>query len=148
MSKHIEIIARGVCVKRGKILLCHTKGAWNTFLPGGHVEFKEEAADSLEREIREEMGRKAKTGRFLGGAEHTFKQKGRRHCEINLVFEVGIPRLSPPRAPRSREDYIEFLWAPLSQLRRHKLEPAVLCASIPQWLKAAKGTARWASSPR
>jgi len=62
----IEILARGVCVVDGRLLLCHTKGARNTYLPGGHVEFREKARETLRREVEEELGVKAKVGRFLG----------------------------------------------------------------------------------
>jgi len=55
-QKEIEIIARGVCVKGGKLLLCHSKGAPNTYLPGGHVEFCEDAKVALAREVVEERG--------------------------------------------------------------------------------------------
>ena len=72
MSKKIEILARGVLVQNGRVLLCHTKGAANTYLPGGHVEFKESARAALCREIKEEMGLDSTAGRFLGAVEHSF----------------------------------------------------------------------------
>jgi 8-oxo-dGTP diphosphatase len=142
----IEIIARGVCVKRGRVLLCHTKGADNTYLPGGHVEFGEPAAESLRREIKEELGRGANVGRFLGAVEHAYRRKGKPCCEVNLVFEAGIAGVSPRRVPRSREDYIEFLWAPLDGLAAARLEPGVLCRLLPAWLRRRREMPRWAST--
>ena len=142
----IEILARGVLVKAGRLLVCHTKGAANVYLPGGHVEFGERAEDSLRREIAEELGVPAKVGRFLGAMEHTFTQKKRRVCEINLVFAVTAAALNPARAPRSREDYIEFRWVPLSRLADSALEPAPLRDLLPAWLAAGSRAARWAST--
>ena len=139
--KHIEILARGVCVVKGQVLLCQTKGAKNTYLPGGHVEFREQARVALEREIREEMGRKAKAGRFLGCVEHLFRQKEKLHAEINLLFELRIPGLDPATPPLACEDWISFQWAPLAGLRRARLEPAVLISSLPRWLKTPGGFA-------
>ncbi|MDD4443198.1 MAG: NUDIX domain-containing protein, partial [Kiritimatiellae bacterium] len=59
MNEHspVEVIARGVCVVDGHILLCHGKRSALTYLPGGHIEFRETARQALEREIAEELGR-------------------------------------------------------------------------------------------
>ena len=132
--KEIEVLARGVCVNRGRLLICHTKGAENTYLPGGHVEFGELAKQSLERELKEELGVRSKVGRFLGVVEHSFRQKGKKHCEINLVFEVEIKGLNVSRSPESKEDYIEFKWVPMSRLGSSRIEPAVLKKFLPSWL--------------
>jgi 8-oxo-dGTP pyrophosphatase MutT (NUDIX family) len=142
--KDVEIIARGVCVKRGHLLLCHSKGARNTYLPGGHVEFGEPARESLRREIEEELGEAARVGAFLGAVEHRFRQKGERHCEINLVFLMSIPAVAPPAPPDSLESHIEFRWVPLKALKASRLEPYPLIGLVPKWLKG-KGD-RWAST--
>jgi len=135
MGKHIEVIARGVCVRGGKVLLCHSKGAENTYLPGGHIEFKEEAKAALRREIREELGVGCKVGRFLGAVENSFKQKGRRHCEVNLIFEVEIPSLSPDKPVRSAEDWVDFKWVCINDLRKNRLLPQTLCVVLKEWIK-------------
>ena len=145
-KKYIEIIARGVCIKNGRLLLCHSKGKWNTYLPGGHVEFGERAEHSLRREILEEMGLRARIGRFLGGVEHAYTRNGRAQCEINLIFEFTAPGLSSGTSPVSCEDYIEFLWAPLSRLGLHHLEPSVLSGLIPRWRRVAFTEQNWAST--
>jgi 8-oxo-dGTP diphosphatase len=146
--KEIEILARGVCVKSGHLLLCRTGKAKLTYLPGGHVEFHEPAAEALRREIDEELGLRARVGRFLGVVEHTFLQKGERHCEVNLVFEVEVFGASPKKHTRAMEDHISFEWTPVNALRRSDLEPAPLRAALPQWLASRSGGSRWLSTLR
>ena len=138
-EKQIEIIARGVLCGDGKVLLCHTKGADNTYLPGGHVEFGESARESLAREIQEELGVAAQVGEFLGVVEHQFLQKGELHCEVNLVFRFECDALTPAAPPPSMEDYIEFRWVSVEQLLPAKLEPEPLCEQVAQWLNASEG---------
>lgn len=135
----VEVIARGVCVMDGQVLLCHGKKAVLTYLPGGHVEFRETARQALVREIKEELGRAAEAGRFLGCCEHAFMQKGAPHAEINLVFELQIAGLTPGTPVEAAEDWIGFRWHPLERLDEAGLEPAPLRGLIAEWLKQPGG---------
>ena len=109
----IETIARGVCIKDGKILLCRAKGGATTYLPGGHIEFGETGRQALVREVKEELGLDAQTGKFLGVVENTFMQHGKPHAEINLVYELILPSDAEIAA---REDWIAFEWRDRSDL--------------------------------
>lgn len=146
MTKTIEVITRGVFVKNGMILLCRTKGAPNTYLPGGHVEFEEKAAYSLRREIREELGVDSQVGRFLGAVENSFLQNGARHCEINIVFSLDIPALNPGKNPVAVEHHVEFSWVSLSGLSEAQIEPSVLCGLLPEWISSDINSELWGSA--
>lgn len=145
-EKAVEILVRGVCVKQGQLLVCQSKGARNTFLPGGHMEWGEKAEDGLRREVLEELGVKARVGAFLGAVEHTFLQKGERHCEINLMFRMDIPVLTPDVTPAACEDWITFRWIPAGRAGRYALEPWPLRRLIPLWLESGAGPCRWGST--
>lgn len=142
----IEVLVRGVCVKEGKLLVCQGKEEGNTYLPGGHVDWGERAEAGLKREIKEELGANARVLDFLGVVEHTFIQKGKRHCEINLVFMMEIPALKPDSAPESAEHWILFRWIPLTRLARHALEPWPLRRLIPGWVRKSPCAGRWGST--
>ena len=86
----IETIARGVCVKDGKVLLCRAKGGKSTYLPGGHIEFGETGREALVREVKEELGIASSADAFLGVVENAFLQHDKPHAEINLVYELKI----------------------------------------------------------
>ena len=143
--RDIELIARGVLVRDGHVLLCRNKKGKKNFLPGGHIEFNESATRALQREIEEETGLKSTVGRFLGAIEHTFRHKGERLCEINLVFEFDIRGASVSRPVMSAEKKIEFIWFPLRKLSRSRIEPQTLIQDLPDWLKNAQPP-RWGSS--
>ena len=135
----IEAIARGVCIQDGQILLCHAKKSTLTYLPGGHIEFRETARYALEREIKEELGVASKAGRFLGCCENSFTQKDGPHAEINLVFELSIPGLSPHAPAEAQEAWIGFCWKPLEKLAAAHLVPAPLQTELATWLKNPGG---------
>ena len=116
----IETIARGVCIVDGRLLLCKAKGGSTTYLPGGHIEFGETGRQALVREMQEETGLAAETGRFLGCLENSFLQHGKPHAEINLVYEMTVADLKV----EAKEDWIEFLWCPWAALEAAQLWPA------------------------
>ena len=124
----IETIARGVCVKDGKVLLCRGKGLGSTYLPGGHIEFGETGAEALVREIKEETGLESTAGKLLGVVENSFFQHGEKHCEINLVYELSIANGDVT----AQEDWIGFEWCPLSNLDAANLLPVDIRRMIPE----------------
>ena len=124
----IETIARGVCVKDGKVLLCRAKGGKSTYLPGGHIEFGETGREALVREVKEELGVESSTGAFLGVVENAFLQHGKPHAEINLAYELKIDVADV----KSQEDWIEFEWCDLGQLDAAKLLPEIF-RSLSRW---------------
>jgi 8-oxo-dGTP diphosphatase len=139
----IELIVRGVCALDGQLLVCRSPAAGHVYLPGGHIEFGEGAETALRREMEEELGLRAETGRFLGAVEHTFVDAGRRYCEINLVFVMRLEGLRAGRTPEAAEAALRFAWCPLDALPDIPLEPAPLRTRIPDWLRRGGG---WAST--
>jgi len=124
----IETIARGVCIVGGKVLLCRGKGAANTYLPGGHIEFGEKGREALEREMMEETGCRSRAGRLLGVVESSFMQNGERHCEINLVYDLEL--LADPAEATAKEDWIEFEWRPIGELGDANLLPQEMAGYV------------------
>lgn len=129
----IEVLARGLCVLDGLMLLCRNRHVGNRYLPGGHVEFGESARSALERELFEELGLHAATGTFLGVCEHAFRQSGRPHAEINLVFQVTVEGLQAGRTPEPRESWLAFEWWPLQTIEASGIEPASLRPFLSSW---------------
>lgn len=121
-ERHIETIARGVCIVDGKVLLCLPKDRSYAYLPGGHIEFGETGRDALVREMKEETGLDATAGELVDVVESSFVQKGERHCEINLVYRMSLAARDVGRT-ESREDWICFEWVPCERLGDVNLLP-------------------------
>ena len=137
-GKHIETIARGVCVMDGKVLLCYPKDRSYSYLPGGHIEFGETGREALVREMKEETGLDATAGDLLGVVESSFMQKGEKHCEINLIYEMGIREEGRGKREEGKgkreeggsglptaslEDWICFDWVPCDRIDSANLLP-------------------------
>lgn len=124
-EKHIETIARGVCVRNGKVLLCYPRDRSYSYLPGGHIEFGETGREALVREMKEETGLDATAGDLLGVVESSFVQKGEKHCEINLIYamEVKVKGEGEQRNVSSCEDWICFDWVDCDKIDSVNLLP-------------------------
>ena len=149
-SQSIETIARGVLIHAGHVLLCQALDSQGepkyAYLPGGHVEFGESAADALAREFIEEAGLEVQVGacmlvgenRFTQPSKHKKRTSKRRH-EYTLVFHVehvgeqpsaiassptvshasslsALPARSTPPPIASLESDISFIWVRLTDL--------------------------------
>lgn len=143
----IELLVRGVLVKGDHVLLVHSKHARNTYLPGGHIEFGESAVAALKREIREELGFRARVTDFLGAVEHGWVDTGGPNHEINMIFRMEFDCPPPGKNPMSREAKIEFWWRKIGDLKLARLEPRALQELLPRWF-ARGGKSGWGSTIR
>lgn len=132
----IELIARGLLVLDGHVLMCRNADGDYLYLPGGHVEFGEAAAAALVREFEEETGLDAVVGPLLAVGEERFEQAGRRRHEVNLVFHVErLGELLPTMEVPSLEEGIEFEWVRVEAVGGLRVLPA----SVGRWLEETGG---------
>ena len=141
----IELLVRAVIGSRGQFLIAHTKGASNTYLPGGHVDAGESLKYALARELKEELGVAAEVGDYLGTVEHAWEDDNGQHHEINHLFKVTSTELSVDETPDSLEDHIEFLWLSPVEFDEHNLQPSPMRQLLMNWESGSK-TAGWAST--
>ena len=134
MNDNMRVVARAVVVQDGKVLLCWMIDGNHHFFPGGGVEFKESAVETLKREFCEELGVEMREATFIGIAENVFTVKGIEAHEINLVFSATIDE-----APtESKEKHITFSWVAVNELERGNVLPMHLVKSVVKWLQDGK----------
>ena len=120
----------GIAIHDGRVLVEQAVGQGFCFLPGGRVEFGENAADALRREATEELGEPAKVGRLLIVADNFFELDGRRYQEVNLYFLIELDETSPILGHDGRfagaESSIALEWTPIDELESANLKPTFL----------------------
>lgn len=123
-----EVIARGLLIENGSVLVCRNIAKGYAYLPGGHIDPGETAAAALAREFTEECGLAVTVGDCLLVSE--LLADGPH--EINLVFHV---ERRGDDAVESSEDHIAFDWLDLGAVVDADLRPT----SIRAWI-ASGGT--------
>ena len=124
-------------VQNGRVLLQCPVGTQDYAFPGGHTCFGETAAQTLRRELREELHADAIIGPLAAVGE-VFIDWGRcadgspRHChQVGLYFLATVDETQLPAADRffgydeignERID-LEFLWVPLADLAHMTVYP-------------------------
>src|SRR5690348_666229 len=144
MSKHkIRPLAIGIFRRDDRILVCegYDPIKQQTFYRplGGGIEFGEQAAETVVRELREEIGAEMINPRYLGALENLFIYNGKPGHEIVLVFagELTDPALYERETWIGQEDDGEaftVVWKPLADFAagRALLYPDGLLALLEQ----------------
>ena len=120
----------GITVRDGHLLVEHDVRHGFCFVPGGRVEYGENAVGALARELREELGEDAKIGRLILVADNLFEIDGDWFQEVSLYFLIEF-------APGSRvfdwdgtfegdESGTVFQWTPLADVEQANLLPPFL----------------------
>ena len=101
-------------------------------LPGGRAELLETAAETLRREMGEEMNETVEVERLVWIAENFFEYNGRAHHEIGFYFLMHLPDNSPVRQKaepfygQEGDLRIIFEWFPVETLEQVYLFPTFL----------------------
>lgn len=81
----------GVAVHEQAVLLHQAEGDRFWTFPGGRAELGEAAEQTLQREMREELGVNVEVVRLLWFVENFFKYEGMDYHEIALYFLMRLP---------------------------------------------------------
>ncbi|MFG0257866.1 MAG: NUDIX domain-containing protein [Phycisphaerales bacterium JB043] len=135
-----------------RVLLCQNAHKRYHYLPGGHIEPGETAAQALAREFLEETGLVIAVGDFLLESEALFIQDSTPRHEYTKVFHVEHSGAQgcPPPAPLSDdvpslEADIAFQMIPIETLSELDLRPASMARWLISYLADPDGAPAWIS---
>ena len=118
----------------GQVLLHRLRHEDYWSLPGGRCRIEETVAETLEREIREEIGLTVEAGRLLWVVEQRFEYEGCRIHELGFYFSFRRPHLlvgdRMPIEPR-----LEYAWFPVDRLP--DVKPSFLVEALAEDLPRA-----------
>jgi len=108
-------------------------GMWE--FPGGKIELGESLQAAVEREIKEELGVKATTGRLLASSETHDLKNGQNRVLRLFGIETFIEH-----EPRELKDHTEFLWVRPEEFSKFPMTPAEygLLSSLKNFFQAER----------
>jgi 8-oxo-dGTP pyrophosphatase MutT (NUDIX family) len=136
-GKRFMLRAAAIIIHHDRVLLQQgkSKGAW--VLPGGKVEMLERSSDTLQRELKEELGVDAHVGGLTAVIEHFDAYGTQGLHELGLYYIAQI-RLDSPIlnnegvfAGSDVHTRLLFKWYRLDELHRLKLQPGLLQEFLP-----------------
>lgn len=121
----------GVLIHDGRVLLHRAEHEPFWTLPGGRVEFAEEAATALVREVREELETDARIERLLWVVENFFVYNESKCHELAFYFLLSLPEEDGVYTRREfigKEEgcVLLFRWFSLSELEEFDIKPVFL----------------------
>lgn len=125
-----------VLIHKGKLLLHrnHDEDFWA--LPGGRVEWNEPSAETVVRELKEEINFHVKSERLLWVSELLFPWKKTNFHELNFIYLVTLDQELPElnrtewRGTEEDSNHLIFRWFPIEELDQLPLYPMFLRKGI------------------
>lgn len=105
-------------------------------LPGGRVEPGEDAARTVVREMREELGQEVTCGDVLFVVENFFDDRGRQHHEVGLYFNAAFAPdssmldITTSHAGIEGQHRLEFKWFSRRELAGVDVRPSFLRSAL------------------
>ena len=122
--------ATALIVQNRKLLVTKDKGKYYTI--GGAIQVNERTEDAVVREVREELGVKAKTRQLAFVVENRFEQDG--ICYHNIEFHYLVALLEDAPLIMQEDDKTQPCeWIDLDKLEDFQLVPAFLKTALLGW---------------
>ena len=124
----LNVRAAGVMIHNGKILVHRNINSDHYALIGGRVEIGENSADTIKREIKEELGKNIEITGYISTIENFFEMKGSKYHEIMFVHKIEFTNEDDKKIEYTLKnlegkEYLRYEWIELNKLENYRLLP-------------------------
>ena len=117
----LNVRAAGVMIHNGKILVHKNVNSDHYALIGGRVEIGENSADTVKREIKEELGKDIEITGYISTIENFFEMEGSKYHEIMFVHKIEYTMKNV-----EGKDYLQYEWIELERIDEYPLLPKAI----------------------
>lgn len=127
----LNVRAAGVMIHNGKVLVHKNMNSNHYALIGGRVEIGENSADTVKREIKEELGKDVQITGYVSTIENFFEMKGSKYHEIMFVHKIEFTdedykKIEYTMKNIEGKDYLQYEWIELSKIDQYPLLPEAI----------------------
>ncbi len=124
----LNVRAAGVMIHNGKVLVHKNMNSNHYALIGGRVEIGENSADTVRREIKEELGKDVQITGYVSTIENFFEMKDSKYHEIMFVHKIEFTDEDDKKIEYTMQniegkDYLRYEWIELSKIDQYPLLP-------------------------
>lgn len=127
----LNVRAAGIMVHNNKILLHRDVNSDHYALIGGRVEIGESSADTIKREIKEELGKDIEITGYISTIENFFEMKGSKYHEIMFVHKIEFineedKTIEYTMKNLEGKEYLQYEWIELDKIDDYPLLPIAI----------------------
>lgn len=127
----LNVRAGGVMIHNGKILVHKNVKSDHYTLIGGRVEIGENSADTVIREVKEELGKDIEIIGYISTIENFFEMKGSKYHEIMFVHKIEFTNEEDKKIEYTMKNvegknYLQYEWIDLDKIDEYPLLPKVI----------------------
>ena len=124
----LNVRAAGIIIHNNKVLLHRNINENHYALIGGRVEIGENSADTVKREIKEELGKDIKITGYISTIENFFEIKDEKYHEIMFVHKIEFTNEEDKKIEYTMKnvegkDYLQYEWIELDRIDEYPLLP-------------------------
>ena len=127
----LNVRAAGVIIHNGKILTHRNVNSDHYALIGGRVEIGENSADTVKREIKEELGKDIEITGYISTIENFFEMQGLKYHEIMFVHKIEFINEEDKKIEYTMKnvegkDYLQYEWIDLYKIDEYPVLPKAI----------------------
>ena len=127
----LNVRAAGIIIHNNKVLLHRNINENHYALIGGRVEIGESSADTVKREIKEELGKDVEITGYISTIENFFEMKGSKYHEIMFVHKIEFTNEEDKNIEYTMKniegkDYLKYEWIDLDKIDEYPLMPSIM----------------------
>ena len=127
----LNIRAGTVIIHNNKILTHRDIRKNHYCLPGGRVEIGESSAETIKREIKEELGKNIEIIEYIATIENFFEMENKKYHEIYFLYKAEFQNDEDKKIEcmmhnTEGKEYLQYEWIDLNEIDKCNLLPACI----------------------